>query len=63
MNGLNLERIKYFDKHIKTRTKGVKRLFILNGYDESYNSVEFERYCQNNEIITFYILVYLFYWL
>ena len=50
-NELGLEWIKHFDKHIRTRTKGAKRFLILDGY-ESYYSVEFEKYCQNNDIIT-----------
>ena len=48
---LGLEWIKHFDKHTRTRTKGAKRLLILDGH-ESHHSVEFEEYCQNNDIIT-----------
>ena len=50
-NELGLEWIKHFDKHTRTRTKGAKRLLILDGH-ESHHSVEFEEYCQNNDIIT-----------
>ena len=50
-NYLGLEWIKHFDQHTRTRTKGVKRLLILDGH-ESHHSVAFEEYCQNNDIIT-----------
>lgn len=50
-NELGVEWIKHFDQHTRTRTKGVKRLLILDGH-ESHHSVEFEEYCKNNDIIT-----------
>ncbi|KAL2125881.1 hypothetical protein VTI74DRAFT_2366 [Chaetomium olivicolor] len=49
-----LDWIKHFDFYTAPRTKGKKRLLILDGH-ESYHSTEFELYCQDNNIITLYI--------
>jgi hypothetical protein len=50
-NERGLEWIQHFDKHTKTRTKGVYRLLILDGH-ESHHSTDFELYCKDNKIIT-----------
>jgi hypothetical protein len=50
-NELGLEWIKHFDKHSRSRTKGSKRLLVLDGH-ESHHSAEFEHYCKENDIIT-----------
>jgi hypothetical protein len=50
-NAVGLDWIKHFDFHTAPRTKGRYRLLILDGH-ESHHSTEFERYCQQNNIIT-----------
>ena len=50
-NEIGLDWIKHFDKHTKGRTKGAKRLLILDGH-ESHHSALFEQYCKNNSIET-----------
>jgi hypothetical protein len=50
-NETGLDWIKHFDKHTKSRTKGIYRLLILDGH-ESHISAEFEAYCKDNSIIT-----------
>lgn len=50
-NELGLEWIKHFEKHTRTRTKGPKRLLVLDG-QESHHSYDFEEYCKTNNIIT-----------
>ena len=50
-NELGLNWLKHFNKHTKQRTKGVKRLLVLDGH-ESHNSVEFNQYCEENSIVT-----------
>ena len=50
-NKLGVEWLKHFDAHTKTRTKGTHRLLILDGH-ESHNSMEFQAYCQENNIYT-----------
>jgi DDE superfamily endonuclease/helix-turn-helix, Psq domain len=50
-NAVGLDWIKHFDLHTAPRTKGKYRLLILDGH-ESHHSTEFERYCQQNNIIT-----------
>lgn len=50
-NELGIEWIKHFDKHTRERTKGSKRLLVLDGH-ESHHSYEFEEYCKDNAIIT-----------
>ncbi|KAL2015357.1 hypothetical protein VTK56DRAFT_5775 [Thermocarpiscus australiensis] len=50
-NAVGLDWIKHFDYHTAPRTKGKYRLLILDGH-ESHHSTEFERYCQQNNIIT-----------
>lgn len=50
-NELGLEWIKHFDKHTRGRTKGAKRLLVLDGH-KSHHSYEFEEYCKDSGIIT-----------
>ena len=50
-NEIGLEWINHFDKHTKSRTIGRYRLLVLDGH-ESHHSVDFELYCQQNNIIT-----------
>jgi hypothetical protein len=50
-NTIGFEWIQHFDKHTKGRTTGTYRLLVLDGH-ESYISVEFQQYCQENHIIT-----------
>jgi len=49
-NAIGFEWIQHFNKHTKHRTKGRYRLLILDGH-ESHISVEFQRYCKEQEII------------
>jgi hypothetical protein len=50
-NETGLEWIKHFDKHTRSRTKGIYRMVVLDGH-ESHLSAEFETFCKNNNIIT-----------
>jgi hypothetical protein len=50
-NKEGLHWIDHFNTHTKNRTVGVYRLLVLDGH-ESHLSTEFERYCQNHNIIT-----------
>jgi hypothetical protein len=49
-NDTGLEWIKHFDKYTKPRTKGGYRMLVLDGH-ESHQSVDFEAYCKDNNII------------
>ena len=49
-NETGLDWIKHFDKHTKARTKGAFRMLVLDGH-ESHQSVEFELYCKEHNII------------
>ena len=50
-NETGLEWIKHFDKHTKSRTKGVYRLIVLDAH-ESHLSAKFEAFCKQNNIAT-----------
>jgi hypothetical protein len=50
-NELGVAWIKHFDAHTKTRVVGTRRLLILDGH-ESYQSLEFQEFCQKNNIYT-----------
>ena len=50
-NDTGLEWLKHFDQHTKARSTGRYRLLILDGHD-SHHSVDFEKYCEGNHIIT-----------
>ncbi|RKK79541.1 hypothetical protein BFJ71_g16207 [Fusarium oxysporum] len=50
-NETGLEWLKHFDQCTKTRSTGRYRLLILDGH-ESHHSVDFEKYCEENHIIT-----------
>jgi hypothetical protein len=50
-NEIRLEWIKHFNKHTSNRTKGAYRLLVLDGH-ESHVSVDFQRYCKENKIVT-----------
>ncbi|KAJ4154502.1 hypothetical protein NW754_16771 [Fusarium falciforme] len=53
-NELGLEWLKHFDRYTKTRSVGRYRLLILDGH-ESHHSLEFEKYCQANKIVTLFM--------
>jgi len=50
-NELGLEWLRHFDRRTADRSVGSYRLLILDGH-ESHHSVEFERYCEANKIVT-----------
>ncbi|KAJ0132721.1 Uncharacterized protein HZ326_24208, partial [Fusarium oxysporum f. sp. albedinis] len=50
-NQLGLDWLKHFNQATTNRSTGPYRLLILDGH-ESHHSVEFERYCKENKIIT-----------
>ncbi|EGU73081.1 hypothetical protein FOXB_16409, partial [Fusarium oxysporum f. sp. conglutinans Fo5176] len=50
-NQLGLEWLKHFDRSTAKRSNSRYRLLILDGH-ESHHSADFERYCQDNKIIT-----------
>jgi hypothetical protein len=50
-NELGLEWLKHFDRRIADRSVGSYCLLILDGH-ESHHSVQFERYCEANKIVT-----------
>ncbi|KAK7592451.1 hypothetical protein V3481_007069 [Fusarium oxysporum f. sp. vasinfectum] len=50
-NETGLEWLKHFNRHTSIRSKGRYRLLILDGH-ESHHSVDFEKYCEENKIIT-----------
>ncbi|KAM5527127.1 transposase [Fusarium oxysporum f. sp. phaseoli] len=50
-NQLGLEWLKHFDRSTTKRSNARYRLLILDGH-ESHHSVDFERYCKENKIIT-----------
>ncbi|APA05653.1 hypothetical protein sscle_01g004230 [Sclerotinia sclerotiorum 1980 UF-70] len=49
-NETGLEWLKHFDKHTKNRRKGKYRMLVLDGH-ESHESVAFQAYCKENDII------------
>ena len=49
-NETGLDWIKHFHKHTRSRTKGAFRMLVLDGH-ESHQSVEFELYCKEHNII------------
>jgi DDE superfamily endonuclease len=48
---LGFEWIKHFDKHMKGKTKGSRRLLILDGHG-SHDTAEFHEFCREHNIIT-----------
>ncbi|KAJ3542614.1 hypothetical protein NM208_g4000 [Fusarium decemcellulare] len=50
-NETGLEWLKHFDRCTSNRSVGSYRLLILDGH-ESHHSVDFERYCEENKIVT-----------
>jgi len=50
-NEIGLEWLKHFDRCTAKRTNSRYRLLILDGH-ESHHSIDFERYCEENKIIT-----------
>ncbi|KAJ3527259.1 hypothetical protein NM208_g10786 [Fusarium decemcellulare] len=50
-NEIGFEWLKHFDRCTSKRSVGRYRLLILDGH-ESHHSVDFERYCEENQIIT-----------
>ncbi|KAL2885147.1 hypothetical protein HOO65_080097 [Ceratocystis lukuohia] len=50
-NKTGLDWLRHFDRHTKGRSTGHYRLLILDGH-ESHHSVDFEKYCEENHIIT-----------
>ncbi|EDN99830.1 hypothetical protein SS1G_02688 [Sclerotinia sclerotiorum 1980 UF-70] len=49
-NETGLEWLKHFDKHTKNRRKGKYRMLVLDRH-ESHESVAFQAYCKENDII------------
>ncbi|KAK1837436.1 transposase, partial [Colletotrichum chrysophilum] len=49
-NEIGLDWLKHFEKCTKSRTKGVKRLLILDGHN-SHKSTKFDDYCKEHGII------------
>ncbi|RKK77794.1 hypothetical protein BFJ68_g17950 [Fusarium oxysporum] len=50
-NELGLEWLKHFDRSTTKRSNARYRLLILDGH-ESHHSIDFEKYCKENKIIT-----------
>jgi hypothetical protein len=50
-NELGLQWLMHFDKYTKGRTVGLHQLLILDSH-ESHNSLKFQQYCKENNIIT-----------
>ncbi|EXL90010.1 hypothetical protein FOIG_16710 [Fusarium odoratissimum NRRL 54006] len=50
-NELGLDWLKHFDRSTTNRSTGPYRLLILDGH-ESHHSADFERYCEENKIVT-----------
>ncbi|RKK08360.1 hypothetical protein BFJ66_g15418 [Fusarium oxysporum f. sp. cepae] len=50
-NEIGLEWLKHFDRCTTKQSKNRYRLLVLDGH-ESHHSVDFERYCKANKIIT-----------
>ena len=50
-NETGLEWIQHFDKHTRSQRQGGYRMLVLDGH-ESHESVLFQDYCKNNDIIT-----------
>ena len=50
-NKTGLDWIKHFDKHTASRTKGLYRMLVLDGY-ESHESAAFQDYYKSYNIIT-----------
>jgi hypothetical protein len=53
-NEIGLEWIRHFEKHTKPRTVGKNRLLILDGH-ESHQSIEFDNYCKERDIVPLYM--------
>ncbi|GKU08368.1 unnamed protein product [Fusarium langsethiae] len=53
-NKLGLEWLKHFDRSTSARSVGRYRLLILDGHG-SHHSLDFEKYCQANKIVTLYM--------
>ena len=49
-NNTGLDWIQHFDRSTRARIMGVYRMLVLDGH-ESHQSVEFETYCKDNNII------------
>jgi hypothetical protein len=49
-NEIGVEWVKHFNQHTQSRTKGTKRLLILDGH-ESHHSMDFEAECAKHGII------------
>ncbi|KAL2889054.1 Jerky protein-like protein-like [Ceratocystis lukuohia] len=50
-NDIILQWLKHFDRHTKAQSTGRYRLLILDGHDSNH-SVDFEKYCEDNNIVT-----------
>ncbi|KAF4456192.1 hypothetical protein F53441_1609 [Fusarium austroafricanum] len=50
-NEIGLEWLKHFDRSTSARSVGHYRLLILDGH-ESHHSLDFEKYCQANKVVT-----------
>ncbi|USP80370.1 hypothetical protein yc1106_07644 [Curvularia clavata] len=50
-NELGLAWLKHFDEHTKKKVVGTHRLLFIDGH-ESHNSLDFQKYCKDNKIVT-----------
>ena len=50
-NELGVEWLKHFNAYTKTRVVGARRLLVLDGH-ESHHSLEFQEFCEENNIYT-----------
>ena len=50
-NERGLDWLKHFNAHTKERTVGTHRLLVIDGH-ESHDSLDFQKYCKDNKIIT-----------
>jgi transposase len=53
-NKLEVEWLKHFNAHTKTRVVSARRLLVLNGH-KSHHSLKFKELCKENNIYTLYI--------
>jgi hypothetical protein len=53
-NEIGLEWIQHFEQHTKPRIVGKYRLLVLDGH-ESHQSIEFDNYCKEKDIIPLYM--------
>ena len=60
INEISFNQVKYFNKYSYSYIKSIYYLLVLDSY-KSYYSIDFKGYYKQNNIIIFYILIYLLY--